>query len=90
VTQQITAIKAQTPQRALAPSSSVCSLKTIPPVLRLMVDVHDHLVAALRTPYRERSHAVLAHVREVHRLDRGLFIEQKSILCSFIIEGLLQ
>ena len=36
-----------------------------------MVDVHDHLVAALRTPYGERPHALVAHVREVHWLDRG-------------------
>jgi len=32
--------------------------------------LHDDLVSALRTLNRKRPHAVLAHVGEVHRLDR--------------------
>src|SRR6516162_3719650 len=35
-----------------------------------MVDVQDHLMAALRTLDRERPHTVLAHIRQVHRFDR--------------------
>jgi hypothetical protein len=35
-----------------------------------MVDVHDQLVQALVTLHDERPHAVLAHVGEVHWLDR--------------------
>jgi hypothetical protein len=35
-----------------------------------MVDVHDRPVAALPPLHIERANAVLAHVGEVHRLDR--------------------
>jgi hypothetical protein len=35
-----------------------------------MVDVQDHLMAAPRALDRERPHAVLAHIRQIHRLDR--------------------
>ena len=38
-------------------------------VIREMVDVHDRCVPALIAVDPQRSHAVLAHVREVHRLD---------------------
>jgi hypothetical protein len=35
-----------------------------------VIGVDDHLVPALMALDRERPHAVLAHVGEVHRLDR--------------------
>jgi hypothetical protein len=41
-------------------------------IARQMVDVQDHLMAAMRTLDRERPHAVLAHIREVHPLDRAV------------------
>jgi hypothetical protein len=40
-------------------------------IAREMIDIHDHLVAALVALDRERPHAVLAHVGEVHWLDRS-------------------
>ena len=45
-----------------------------------MVDVQGHLVAALRTLDRERPHAVLAHFREAHRLDRGSSLSKSDAM----------
>jgi hypothetical protein len=44
------------------------------------IDVHDPLVPALMALDRERPHAVVPHVREVHRLDR--IIEQVVCHCG--------